>query len=220
MDFLKRFPDEERNLMQVQEQIELETIDLDTFSTQEKLGAINFIKLDVEGSELDILKGGKHCLQNVMGLSLEVLFHDSLRHQPTFSEIDLWLSSQGFKLFDLALYRHARKVLPLPTDDLGATRQGQVLWGQALYLRDAVAELNDNSFNYFWNRERILKLVSMMELFCLPDCAIELVLEAADKQIITKEIEPWCNLLTPQFHSKKKRINTSYANHLKTFRYD
>jgi hypothetical protein len=42
MDFLKRFPDEERKLMQVREQIELETIDLDTFSTQEKLGAIDF----------------------------------------------------------------------------------------------------------------------------------------------------------------------------------
>ena len=200
LDFLKRFPDQNGELMQVQKQIELETIDLDTFSTQEQLGVIDFIKLDVEGSELDILQGGKNCLQNVMGLSLEVLFHHSLRHQPTFSEIDLYLASQGFKLFDMALYRHARKALPLPTDALGASQQGQVLWGQALYLRDAVAELKTSSF---WNRERILKLASMMELFCLPDCAIELLQEAAAKQIITEEIESLCNLLVPQFYSDK-----------------
>ena len=214
MDYLKRFADENGKLMQVKEQIELETIDLDTFSTQEQLGEIDFIKLDVEGSELDILQGGKNCLHNVMGLSLEVLFHNSLRHQPTFSEIDLWLSSHGFKLFDLALYRHARKALPLPANSLGASEQGQVLWGQALYLRDAVAEMNENSF---WSRERILKLASMMELFCLPDCAIELLQEAAAKNILTESIESLCNLLVPQIYSDKQPTNISYANYLKTF---
>ncbi|MEN9223720.1 MAG: hypothetical protein Q6M04_14895, partial [Thermostichus sp. BF3_bins_97] len=97
------------------------------------------------------------------------------RHQPSFAEIDLFLTERGLCLYDLALYRHARRALPLPPLEEGNTRLGQVLWAQALYLRDGVAELQQAKAN--WNTTRLLKLASLMELFCLPSCAIELLLQ-------------------------------------------
>lgn len=130
----------------------------------------------MEGSELPILQGAENILkQSVLGVSLEVLFHSSLRSQPTFSEIDLFLNSLGFHLFDLSIYRHARKTLSLPSGEFGNTEIGQVLWGQALYFKDFVGEIKSDSITMEWDKNKILKLASLMEIFCLPDCAIEVI---------------------------------------------
>lgn len=195
-DFLKRFPDVHQEQLQVVKTIETETIDLDTFVKEQQIPSIDFIKLDVEGSELDVLQGATHLLQtSVLGLSVEVLFHSSLRSQPTFSEIDLFLSSLGFYLFDLEIRRYARKTLTLPVDSLEATQIGQVLWGQALYFRDGVQELATNQPLIAWDQTRILKLACFMELLRLPDCAIELVeagshLLELDPQVLIERLTP------------------------------
>jgi FkbM family methyltransferase len=198
--FLQRFPPEHAQALEVIKTVELETTDLDSFAQSREFPAIDFMKLDVEGSELDVLKGATTVLQeSVLGLSLEVLFHDALRSQPTFSQIDLFLSSLGFKLFDLDLYRYARNTLALPTGTLGDTRMGQVLWAQALYLRDGVEDLQSTNLRstkqFAWDETRILKLASLMEVFSLPDCAIELLQVGASQ--LEYDIKHLIELLLP-----------------------
>jgi hypothetical protein len=205
--------------MEVIKQIEIETVDLDCFVQSNSIDYVDFIKLDVEGSELDVLQGALNILQtSVLGLSLEVLFHSCIRNQPTFSHIDLFLNSLGFRLFDLAIYRQARKALPLPTiSPLGVTQQGQVLWGQALYLRDGFSELESNQELYHWDQVNVLKLASLMELFCLPDCAVELIQKAQQKYILTETIEPWLNSLTPPLKKGNTFESISYEQYLQLF---
>ena len=178
MTFIQRFPAEHGQQLEVTHTLELETVSFDEFAQTECIPAIDFLKLDVEGCELDILQGAERVLQNgVLGLSLEVMFHDAMRHQPPFHAIDQFLQSQGFQLFDLETYRHARRTLDLPTESLGNTQIGQVLWGQALYLRDAVtaalSPIRKTEFN--WTALRALKLAAFMELFNLSDCALEVL---------------------------------------------
>jgi FkbM family methyltransferase len=206
--FLQRFPPEHAKELKVVKTIEIETTDLDSFAQSMNFPAIDFMKLDVEGSELDVLKGATTVLQeSVLGLSLEVLFHDSLRSQPTFSQIDLFLSSLGFKLFDVDLYRYARNTLALPTGAFGNTQIGQVLWGQALYLRDGVEDLQSTNLQstkqFSWDETRILKLASLMEVFSLPDCAIELLQVGASR--LEYDIENLIELLMP---SELLRLNS------------
>jgi FkbM family methyltransferase len=174
--FLDRFPSEHSEDLEVVNTAEITTINLDLFVQQKDISSLDFIKIDVEGSELHILQGAENILkQSVLGVSLEVLFHSSLRSQPTFSEIDLFLNSLGFHLFDLSIYRHARKTLSLPSGEFGNTEIGQVLWGQALYFKDFVGEIKSDSITMEWDKNKILKLASLMEIFCLPDCAIEVI---------------------------------------------
>jgi FkbM family methyltransferase len=178
MAFIKRFPAEHGQQLEVIKTIELATISFDEFSQQQVMPPIDFLKLDVEGCELDILQGAEQILQNgVLGLSLEVLFHDAMRHQPPFHAIDQFLQNHGFQLFDLETYRYARRTLELPTQALGNTDIGQVLWGQALYLRDGVAAARspDRQATFDWTAHRVLKLAALMEIFTLPDCALELL---------------------------------------------
>lgn len=180
--FWQRFPDE-KNLT-VKKEIKVNTIDLNTFSKKENVNYIDFIKLDVEGAELEALKGAVGILkENVLGVALEISFQQTLIGQPVFSDIDEFLRSTGFKLFDLGQIRLARKTVSVKP---GPSETGQIIAGHALYLRDGVEELIKSTNR--WGLKKIMKLASIMEIYGLVDCAIELII-SAKKRSILEEIE-------------------------------
>ena len=51
-----------------------------------KYANYDFIKLDVQGAELPILKGGVDTLDNIMGIEIEIEFKEIYKSQPLFSE--------------------------------------------------------------------------------------------------------------------------------------
>ena len=55
-----------------QKKISLETHELDRYSKASGLKMPDFIKIDTQGSELDILEGGKECLDNCIALMSEI----------------------------------------------------------------------------------------------------------------------------------------------------
>lgn len=188
--------------------IDINTVDFDSFASENGINKVDFIKLDTEGCELDILKGAIGVLKkSVIGLSIEVEFYPFHKGQPLFSDVDSFLRPLGFKMFDMALYRHARKVLPQRESSplSGPDKQGQVLWGQALYMRDGVSEIESSiSLEDGWDDMKILKLASIMELFCLPDCAIELIQVAQRKGFLRgKDVDHLIDLLTRSVVRKK-----------------
>ena len=52
---------------------------------------VDFIKLDTQGSELDILHGAGSLLDNCSGLQLEVMFSPLYEGQPLFADVDAYL---------------------------------------------------------------------------------------------------------------------------------
>ena len=63
---------------------EVETISLDYFVDEQKIEEIDFIKIDVQGAELDIFKGGSKALDGVLQIVSEVEFIRTLRKPTTF----------------------------------------------------------------------------------------------------------------------------------------
>ena len=153
---------------------------LKTVTLPEAIGAIrpDFIKLDTEGAELDILRGGEALLPGVSGILTEVRFSKALSGCPTFWEVEKYLKEQGFELYDLDVYRLSKKALPYPYlyanffDDgrpaAGPSTQGQVLWADALYLRDLSGQTPE--------ARRLIVTACLFEIFGLNDCAAELIL--------------------------------------------
>jgi FkbM family methyltransferase len=91
---------------------------------------IDFIKIDTQGSELDILMGGNETLkQGVCGLEIEVEFVEMYKGQPLFRDVDSWLGDQGFELVDLNRHFWRR------TCGGKGSWRGQLVWADALYLR-------------------------------------------------------------------------------------
>jgi hypothetical protein len=79
----------------------------------------------------------------------------------------------------------------------GVTEFGQLIWGQAVYLRDAVAEIESGE-GIAWRPDNILKLASFMELVNLNDCAYELIQYAGEKKMLTNfDVGMLLELLVP-----------------------
>jgi len=60
----------------------------------------NFIKIDTEGSELEILKGSTQTLTNIFGLEVECSFNQLREGQPLFEDIRSYLKKFDFEFID------------------------------------------------------------------------------------------------------------------------
>jgi hypothetical protein len=172
---------------------EVEATTIDRFAEREDL-AVDFIKLDVEGAELDVLKGGHQQLfASVLGLSVEVLFRPVRKGAPAFHELDAYLAAMGFDLYHIKGYRHFRRTLsacPFPEN------RGQMIWGDVVYFLDAVPQMQH--FPQDWSSVRVAKMASLLDLMGFPDCAIEVVNTAGELGIIEdKTWILWRDFLTP-----------------------
>jgi FkbM family methyltransferase len=104
------------DIMQVAESIEVPVKRLDSVMN----GEIDLLKLDLQGYELEALKGCGSLLQHIKTITAEVEFVPLYDGQPLFADIDSFLRSHGFKLFNLY--------------ELWTQADGQLTAGDAVYL--------------------------------------------------------------------------------------
>ncbi len=74
---------------------------LDTLVAREKLPWPDLLKLDVQGFELEVLRGAEECLRRARAVLCEVSFQRFYVGQPLFSEVLLFLEKRGFTLHAL-----------------------------------------------------------------------------------------------------------------------
>ena len=120
-EFISRFPNSRR--FETVKTVSLETATIDTLIKQE----IDFIKLDIQGAELDALEGSQEVLKSVLGIESEVEFMEMYKSQPLFSNVNEFLLKQGFEFIDFTNLRRWER------DRLGEI--GQCVFGDGLYLR-------------------------------------------------------------------------------------
>jgi FkbM family methyltransferase len=148
---------------------EVDTTTLDAFCQSEGISEIDFIQLDVQGAELQVLEGASWILEHsTLAIVTEVEFTELYVNQPLFSDIDVYLRNQGFTLFDLCnMHRDIRR-MPL----VSKAHQGALIWSDAFYFRDLIRE---DLSTYLKTPERILKLACIADVMDFPDYALELL---------------------------------------------
>jgi FkbM family methyltransferase len=147
--------------------VELETTTLDAFCQAEKIEAIDFLQIDVQGADLLVLQGATQILaRSVLAVQIEVEFAHLYVGQPLFADVDSYLRAQGFTLFDLATAHRPRQISPI------RGRPGQLLWADAFYFRDLIADPHP----VLKTPTDILKLACIADLMNLPDYALELLI--------------------------------------------
>ncbi len=107
----------------------LEAVRLDDAVAKDQLRAPDFLKLDTQGSELDILRGSSRTLEETSLVEVEVEFCPMYEGQPLFADVDALLRADGFEL----LYLN-RAFLQRKGFYKGLSR-GQPVFGDALYGR-------------------------------------------------------------------------------------
>ncbi len=89
------------------EEVDVKT--LDEFANEAGIGSIDFLKIDAQGTEYEVLKGAENLLDaHRIGLiKLEVNFVPVYEGQKLFGELDLFLKQHGFDLVDIVFYEDA-----------------------------------------------------------------------------------------------------------------
>jgi FkbM family methyltransferase len=117
---------------QVVRRIPTTTRRLDDFHDVE---TVDFLKLDVQGSELAVLRAGTAKLSKAVAIQTEVSFITLYRGQPSFGDVDLELRRQGFVPHCFAQIKHL-PIAPVVVD--GNPRAGlrQLVEADMVYVRD------------------------------------------------------------------------------------
>jgi hypothetical protein len=156
-------------------------IGVDELSKKFNLLGLDFIKVDVDGFDMDVIISSEEIqrLSPVLGYALEVNFYGGADDSTnTFHNIDRYMRSVGFDLFDLSLRRYSSRALPARFEwDIPAqTLIGRPYQGDAIYLRDPLAKDTYGSpLSPTLSPIKLLKLACLFELFGLPDHAAELL---------------------------------------------
>lgn len=75
----------------------LKTVTVDAVQRLKQFPLPDFLKLDVQGAELDVLKGSLECLANVDHVILELQKVEYNRGAPLFDAVITWMAEQGFE---------------------------------------------------------------------------------------------------------------------------
>jgi len=99
------------------------------------LGDIDFIKIDVQGSELDIFRNAISVLKQALVIQTEVSFVEGYKRQPLFSEVDALLRANGFQYHMIEGFG-ARRFRSFPAEQATQFAFHQQLWADAIYVKD------------------------------------------------------------------------------------
>lgn len=125
---------------------DVETYRLDDIMEEQGLGErnIDFLKIDVQGATLPVLKGAGRTLERTLVCHLEAEFAELYKSEALFSEIDRHMRAAGFALLDLSTIGRQRYAA------FDSCRErfyhtGRILWADCVYVRhlDDPAKLSD-----------------------------------------------------------------------------
>lgn len=147
----------------------ISTTTLDNWASVESITHIDFLKIDTQGTELEILKGGQKLLSTVRAINVEVEFNPIYLGQPVFADIDQFLRDQGFVLWKLKNLVHYSKGV-VSREHIGADitcyddhqvnhhhiYSGQLYWADAHYVRKSIVDWTEPSSPKQLDRDKIL----------------------------------------------------------------
>lgn len=105
------------------EMVRVET--LAEYATAHSVNQIKLLKLDVQGFELEVLKGAESMLDKIDFIYAEAQFQELYKHGPMFTDVFEFLSHRGFELVRMTSFR---------TDDSGKLMECDMIF-QARRLR-------------------------------------------------------------------------------------
>ena len=123
----------------IEKTISLETISMDDFFKRKRdLPNPDMIKIDTQGTELDILRGATQILKSTMMIEVEVEFTSAYKNQPLFDKVMSFMLENGFELIYLNRVFQQKK-------GYSGYGRGQLTFGDALFSRreDKLGDLNN-----------------------------------------------------------------------------
>jgi FkbM family methyltransferase len=162
-DIIERFVDLEG--LQTAHTELVSTITLDEALVAESV--IHFLKLDIQGFELQALQSAQKTLARTLVVHCEVSFMEIYKNQPLFSEVEQFLRGAGFELMDLRSICH----YPFSGTPFDSSRD-RLGWADAVFFR----KIEDK---FSW-KDRVAQSLIALTVYKKPSLAAWLVRELND----------------------------------------
>lgn len=129
-----------KNVMKPMKKVNLKTRSLDSLINNKEILPADFISLDVQGGEYEILYNAQNLLkENILAISCEVSFAELYKDAKLFSDINKLLIENGFFIVDLNPMNIGCERIPSNFRGKGIPLQGEIL-----YFKDLSYFRNDN----------------------------------------------------------------------------
>ena len=175
-NLLSKYKDEDR--FKILQSISLQADSLNNLLEKEQILEIDFMKVDTQGSELEILKGASNFLDSLIGLEVEVEFVEIYKDQPLFPEVNEFIESHGFSLIDMKRTFWKRKI-----GDEG-NNKGQLVFADVLYFKEPEQVLKLINLS----SEKIIKTINLYLVYGYIDLALELLELATKEKVLSREL--------------------------------
>lgn len=119
-------------LAEVTRRVEIPTVALDDVR---EIDFLDFLKIDIQGSELLVFQSGKSKLSRAVAIQVEVSFVTLYKDQPPLGEIDLELRKQGFIPHCFAAVKQW-PIAPCVVNNNPRQPLNQLLEADLVYVRD------------------------------------------------------------------------------------
>lgn len=147
-ELLERF---QRIMLPVVRKTPVQTIRLDDTG----IADVDYLKLDIQGAELDAINGAPQMLANVLVVHTEVEFIPIYKFQPLFGDVDVALREQGF-MFHNFINLFSRQFKPMLYNNSPFSSGSQLLYAEAaIYVRNIAAA-------HSLSRVKLLKFATLM----------------------------------------------------------
>ena len=166
-----------------------ETIQTKTLDSIDQIPNIDFIKMDIQGAELTVLKNGLEKIKYCIGIQLEVSHICLYENQPPFGEVDVWLRSKGFVPHTF-LNEKRWSITPTIFGNNFRIAGNQLLESDVIYVKDPLnlLSLSDKQLKYF--------AILSHHCFSSPDLCIYILIELVKRRVINREhLDLYCNEL-------------------------
>ena len=101
------------NLHIVEHEVPVKTVTLDYLKETGSLPRVDYLKIDIEGAELDVLRSAKNVLRDCVSIKVECSFLEQRLNQPLIWEVAQFLLGEGFAIVGTrAVRRWRRRNLP------------------------------------------------------------------------------------------------------------
>lgn len=166
---------------------------LDYLEKRKEIPQVDFLSIDAQGSELDIIKGSLNSLNTtMMGVLCETEFSELYKGQPLYEDTMLYLRQKGFRVCQIYNQQYL-KTFPYPFELQGT---GFLSVSETLFLRDP---------NFYWkeisNRKVDVTLVKVIQ--CLKLAAIGVVFDQLDFSLRVLHLLTKNNLISLELLAKK-----------------
>ena len=193
---LKKYPDLER--YKIEETVDVSTSTLDNEIKKMNVKNLDFVKIDTEGSELNILKGSKNTLKNVLGLEIECNFFHLREDSPLFEDIRNYLKNYGIIFVDFL------NIIRWEMNNYKSLI-GQPQFADVLFLKDPSIVLS-NFKNNLINENTLLNYLIVLTIYYRSDM-LDFMVNNLEKNFVEERNLDQLNNLVKK---KNKRLNNIF----------